>query len=346
MVDRGGDAALDRRHADDRHGVCVLFIHPAAVRARAADSAAARGEKNRRAEMRKEVCMNGKTLLAEAIEMKDEIVENRRAIHRTPEVGAHLPQTVQFVEEKLRLLGYYMLLYSTDDVNEVFRTVMAWNIDGVIALSFSRNDCNKIWHLIHKPVVSIDAYGISHDDTPVTNIGLDDSTGGGLMSEYLLQCGYENILVCATNDYGVDYSRWTGAREMFEELTVGNKEKKIRLINIGETQITRESFYQQLLRQIPFPTKTAAFFLSDYFAIEAISYLGSKGIRVPADLGIAGFDDINYAHLTVPKLTTIHQNMERKAELAVTELLSAIQNPFYMGKEVLLDVMLIARDSI
>lgn len=47
---------------------------------------------------------------------------------------------------------------------------------------------------------------------------------------------------------------------MFEELTAGNKEKKIRLINIGETQITRESFYQQLLRQIPFPTKTAAFF--------------------------------------------------------------------------------------
>lgn len=88
------------------YGVCVLFIHPAAVRTRAADGAAARGEKSRRAEMRKEVCMNGKTLLAEAIEMKDEIVENRRAIHRAPEVGAHLPQTVQFVEEKLRLLGY------------------------------------------------------------------------------------------------------------------------------------------------------------------------------------------------------------------------------------------------
>ena len=80
--------------------------------------------------------------------------------------------------------------------------------------------------------------------------------------------------------------------------------------------------------------------------MEAISYLGSKGIRVPADLGIAGFDDINYARLTVPKLTTIHQNMERKAELAVTELLSAIRNPIYMGREVLLDVMLIARDSI
>ena len=76
------------------------------------------------------------------------------------------------------------------------------------------------------------------------------------------------------------------------------------------------------------------------------NFLRKSVVLVPADLGIAGFDDINYAHLTVPKLTTIHQNMERKAELAVTELLSAIQNPIYMGKEVLLDVMLIARDSI
>ncbi len=251
-----------------------------------------------------------------------------------------------FIEAKLRGQGYYMMLYSTDDVNEVFRTVMAWNIDGVIALSFSRNDCNKIWHLVHKPVISIDAYGISHDDTPVTNIGLDDSTGGALMTEYLLQCGYDNILVGATSDYGVDYSRWTGAKEMFDEITNGDREKKIRLVNIGETVVTRESFYQQILRQIPFPKKTAIFFLSDYFAIEAISYLASRGIRVPEDLGIAGFDDITYAHLTVPKLTTIHQNMERKAELAVTELLNAISDPVYMGKEVLLDVMLIARDSV
>lgn len=251
-----------------------------------------------------------------------------------------------FIEEKLRGQGYYMMLYSTDDVNEVFRTVMAWNIDGVIALSFSRNDCNKIWHLIHKPVISIDAYGISHDDTPVTNIGLDDSTGGALMTEYLLQCGYDNILVGATNDYGVDYSRWTGAKEMFDEIMEGDREKKIRFVNIGETVISRESFYQQILRQVPFPKRTAVFFLSDFFAIEAISYLASRGLRVPEDLGIAGFDDITYAHLTVPKLTTIHQNMERKAELAVTELLNAIKDPVYMGKEVLLDVMLIARDSV
>lgn len=251
-----------------------------------------------------------------------------------------------FIEEKLRGQGYYMMLYSTDDVNEVFRTVMAWNIDGVIALSFSRNDCNKIWHLIHKPVISIDAYGISHDDTPVTNIGLDDSTGGALMAEYLLQCGYDNILVGATNDYGVDYSRWTGAKEMFDEAIEGDCEKKIRLVNIGETVIARESFYQQILRQVPFPKRTAIFFLSDFFAIEAISYLASRGLRVPEDLGIAGFDDITYAHLTVPKLTTIHQNMERKAELAVEELLNAIEDPVYMGKEVLLDVMLIARDSV
>ena len=68
---------------------------------------------------------------------------------------------IGFIEEKLQIQGYYIMLYSTDDVNKVFHTVMAWNIDGVVALSFSRNDCNKIWSLIHKPVISIDAYGSS-----------------------------------------------------------------------------------------------------------------------------------------------------------------------------------------
>ena len=167
------------------------------------------------------------------------------------------------------------------------------------------------------------------------------------MTEYILECGYQNILVCATSDYGVDQTRWKGAKEAFDKLAGKDSNKKIRLVNIGETSLTRESFYQQLIRRIPFPQKTAAFFLSDYFAMEAISYLASKGIRVPADMGIAGFDDITYAHLTVPKLTTIHQNMEKKAELAVSELLKAVQDPVtYIGKEALLDVILVARDSI
>lgn len=254
---------------------------------------------------------------------------------------------IGFIEEKLQIQGYYIMLYSTDDVNKVFHTVMAWNIDGVVALFFSRNDCNKIWSLIHKPVISIDAYGSSQGSPFVTNIGLDDFTGGSRMIEYILGCGYHDIFVCATSDYGIDQTRWNGAREMFARLTEKNSSKKIRFINIGETTLTRESFYQQLIRRIPFPQKTAVFFLSDFYAIEAISYLATRGVCIPADIGIAGFDDITYARLTVPRLTTIHQDMEKKAELAVSELLKAIENPAaYTGKEALLDVILIARDSI
>ncbi len=116
---------------------------------------------------------------------------------------------------------------------------------------------------------------------------------------------------------------------------------------VEKLSVSRESFYQQLIRRIPFPQKTAVFFLSDFYAIEAISYLATRGVCIPADIGIAGFDDITYARLTVPRLTTIHQDMEKKAELAVSELLKAIENPaVYTGKEALLDVILIARDSI
>lgn len=132
-----------------------------------------------------------------------------------------------FIELNLRKHGYYMMLYSTDDVNEIFRIVATWNVDGVIALTFPMRDCEKIWHMIHKPVVSIDAFNDLEGSSTITNVGLDDSKGSYLMTKYLLKCGYKNI---------------------------------------------------------------------------------------------SGYDDIAFARLTVPKLTTIHQDIQKKAELAVEEL--------------------------
>ena len=77
--------------------------------------------------------------------------------------------------------------------------VMGWDVDGVIAISFSKSNCEKIYQLINKPIVSIDAYGEldAGQENHVLNIGLDDESGGYLMTKYLLECGYEHIQVCA-----------------------------------------------------------------------------------------------------------------------------------------------------
>lgn len=98
------------------------------------------------------------------------------------------------------------MLYSTKDIEEIFQMVAGWDVDGVIAISFSRHNCEKIYQLIKKPIVSIDAYGNAAKDSHLVNIGLDDESGGYQMVKYLLECGYEHIKVCAGRDNGVDPS--------------------------------------------------------------------------------------------------------------------------------------------
>ena len=113
---------------------------------------------------------------------------------------------IGFIEKYVQELGYYLMLYSAKDTDKIFHMVMGWDVDGVIAISFSKSNCEKIYQLINKPIVSIDAYGEldAGQENHVLNIGLDDESGGYLMTKYLLECGYEHIQVCAGRDNDVD----------------------------------------------------------------------------------------------------------------------------------------------
>ena len=111
---------------------------------------------------------------------------------------------IGFIEKYVQELGYYLMLYSAKDTDKIFQMVMGWDVDGVIAISFSKSNCEKIYQLINKPIASIDAYGEldAGQESHVLNIGLDDESGGYLMTKYLLECGYEHIQVCAGRDNG------------------------------------------------------------------------------------------------------------------------------------------------
>lgn len=256
-------------------------------------------------------------------------------------------QAVGFIEQRLRSLGYYMMFYSAADMDDIFRMVMAWDVDGVIALSFPKTDCEKLYSMIHKPVIAIDAHGEISGERQVPNIGIDDWAGGYLMIDHLLECGYEDIYVCATQDSGIEHQRWLGAQSVWKEHKELDVRKKLQIMSIGGSQEPREQFYQQIVQRAPFRRKTALFFLSDYMAIEAISYLSERGLKVPEHLGVAGYDDILYAaKFSVPRLTTIRQDIHQKAKLAVDELIATLQKPEHKPQDHVLPVSLVVRQSV
>lgn len=255
---------------------------------------------------------------------------------------------IGFIEEYIQKLGYYLMVYTTKDIEKIFQMVMGWDVDGVIAISFSRRNCEKIYHLIKKPIVSVDASGELEkgEESHVINIGLDDESGGYMMTKYLLECGYEHIKICAGRDSGVDHLRYIGARQAANEYACANQ--KIQFTALGMNYIKRHESYDWLMqRRKP---NTALFFLSDLYALEAISFYTDKGLRIPEDIGIAGYDNIHFAEFSTPRLTTVKQDIEQRAALAAEILMDCIQNKPEEKKqditqEIKLPVSLIIRKS-
>lgn len=251
---------------------------------------------------------------------------------------------IGFIEEYLQSYGYYMMLYSTKDIEKIFQMVMGWNVDGVIAISFSKRNCEKIYQLVKKTIVSIDAYGDveAGEESHVVNIGLDDESGGYQMIKYLLDCGYEHIKVCAGRDSGVDHLRYVGAQKAMEDYS--NENQKMQFVALGMNKEKRRENYEWLLqRRQP---KTALFFVSDMYALEAINYFVDKNIQIPQEIGIAGFDDIIYSEFSNPRLTTIRQDVEEKAKRAVEILLQQINGQVAEEREMKLPVRLMKRKSV
>lgn len=89
---------------------------------------------------------------------------------------------------------------------------------------------------------------------------------------------------------------------------------------------------------------TAAFAVSDHYAIDLMSFLRGKGIAVPEEISVAGFDDTPVCEMVSPALTTVRQDGAARARIAM-EKLQALREGQTVGEEVILPVTLVVRGS-
>ena len=88
---------------------------------------------------------------------------------------------------------------------------------------------------------------------------------------------------------------------------------------------TAASGYEAGLRLADDPTCTAVFCANDEMALGLIRALGEKGLAVPQDVSVVGFDDIPLAETFIPPLTTVHQDFAGLGRACVTKLLTLIE---------------------
>jgi DNA-binding LacI/PurR family transcriptional regulator len=90
---------------------------------------------------------------------------------------------------------------------------------------------------------------------------------------------------------------------------------------------------------------TAVFAASDMLAVGALAAAREKGVRVPEDLSIAGFDDIDFAAYCNPPLTTVRVPAAQMGEMAVEMLLEMIEGDSMHVRQITLDTELVIRES-
>ena len=244
------------------------------------------------------------------------------------------------LEYQIREHGYYMMLVARHEQDDIMQQALGWNFDVMIAMALKEKEIAELSERLGKPLVTIDQY--LPPELGVRSITMDDRGGAYQMSQYLIGKGHKKFLFLSDCDLGVDHYRWLGVRQAMEEAGIEDFESRHIVIPWNPEQ--REKAYEEML---PFFKKqTALFFSSDYYALEASNFLQNRGIKVPEEISIAGFDDVTYATLARPKLTTVHQMVDGKARRAVEVLMHLIQDEPVQKDIPPLPTTLVERESV
>ncbi|MBR9727128.1 LacI family DNA-binding transcriptional regulator [Shewanella intestini] len=184
-------------------------------------------------------------------------------------------------------------------------------------------------------------WGAEHNDKAVLSIGCDNHQGGQIATEHLINCGYQDIAFLGdSSSHSPEFrDRYLGHIDELNKagLTLSNK-KQFAAIS------TEKSGFEAANALLDSGQSFDAIFAaSDLIAIGAINALNKRGIKVPDDIGVIGYDDIPVASYAHPALTTVKQNTKLAGEKIVESLLKLIR-----GQEVkplLIPTTIVVRQS-
>lgn len=235
---------------------------------------------------------------------------------------------------ELEKAGYFMMIKATQDWSEIERFASMWNMDGMVLMGFCEADYEKLRARMHIPFVVYD--GFFKACRTICNLIADNYEGGRMVGDYLRRMGHRRAMLVSDNDESVDRERMAGFREGFSD-------GQADFMKVPMNRAGRKLYYTQNMERIR--SYTAAFAVSDVYAAEFMHFLLERGISVPGEISVVGFDDNALCENCFPRLTTVGQDAENRARMAMQALKRLWDESDGPTVEVL-PVKLVIRDSV
>ena len=290
--------------------------------------------------------LNAQNLAANQSHIIGVVIKTRKDRYMNVLCEPFVSEILGAIEQAIRDAGYFMMLYISEDMADILKKVAAWNTDGLLLFWMLDDDALRVYKRYRKPVVCVDTY-ISSDvigqfENSFVNIGLEDEKGTYEAVTYLAKLGHKRIAFMSDNrGVGVDARRVKGFTRALEDAGIEYSEDAFLELRSGKNEIG-ESMKAFAERARDF---TAVICCSDVYASMFISACEKRGIRIPEDLSVIGFDDTLPSILSRPAITTIHQDIPGKGEMAITTLLKMIRGEHPESDEVIMKTSLVVRDS-
>lgn len=235
-----------------------------------------------------------------------------------PGIVGHLyGQMARGVEEVLLSQGLHMVIVTNtrnaEEEKENLKLLLERQVDAVIIIGSYLHDDELRELGVKIPIVFIQRENV-YKGSPHSSITIDNRSGMEAAVNYLLKAGHRHIAhISGIRRDGLERC------QLFKELL---KKEKLQNTLIFEGNFTEERGLQLAEKILAEKTITAVLCSNDRMALGLCRALHSKGIRIPQDVSIIGFDDEPWTAYLEPPLTTLRQPAREAGQLAAKQVLS------------------------
>lgn len=231
------------------------------------------------------------------------------------------------IKDEGRSVTVHYLDENDDEVNQAVQVYREQKPLGMLFLGGNRDNFSQNFKKITCPCVLVTNRADTLGFPNLSSVFTDDVEGAAQAMGMLLDAGHcrvgiiggENYQVDSKLDYNTSQQRFIGCRQAFIQRGLDFQPEHQLIVS----RYSMEGGYEAagiLLDQ--FPNMTAIFAMSDVMAIGALRAIRDRGLQVPEDISLMGYDGIEQADFCVPRLSTIQQNVEQLARRGVDILLN------------------------
>ncbi len=240
---------------------------------------------------------------------------------------------IKYYEEAIKKYRYSSVLYAVreeeDELEAARQLVKDQKLKGILFLGGVAQPTDEALEALEVPyVLCTAAINMNVSSDHALAVSIDDEGEARRMVDYLIKMGHKRIALIPTraSDISVGFLRVNGYKKALEDNGLEFDPQLVRYLKENQEAYTPKSGYEAAADLLDNgPDCTAIFAISDTMALGVYKAIQERGLRIPEDISVVGFDGLSMCEYLHPGLTTIIQPAEQMLKSSLDLLIRAIE---------------------